>query len=163
MNKRVLFLDFDGVLLPFGMKAPDNDPDWVSPRHVAHLNDVVAATDCDIVISSDWRKFDPLDRLVSFLVWSGFDFPDKVVDVTDDNRVFVDDVDRDGNFDRRCVATNPRGTVIRKWITDNGCDNFVIVDDNEVGDGMDGWLVQTDPTVGLTHDVAQTLIKRLLA
>ena len=48
----VLFLDIDGVILPFNSTTLEHRFD---ERCVNVLNEVIHQTNCDIVLSSDWR------------------------------------------------------------------------------------------------------------
>lgn len=59
--RRVLFLDFDGVLHHAqGTAVPEFS---LAPL----LADAMSGRDCDIVVSSTWREHHPVDRLRSFL------------------------------------------------------------------------------------------------
>jgi len=59
--KKILFLDHDGVIcLPkqYGSRytpKADSDFDFFDSKAVKVLNEIIQATDCDIVVSSDWR------------------------------------------------------------------------------------------------------------
>lgn len=61
---KILFLDHDGVLCPDRMNESDYAIDFINqwdctPFHkvaVENLNKVIDATDCEIVVSSDWRQ-----------------------------------------------------------------------------------------------------------
>lgn len=63
MNKKckIIFLDLDGVIHPFN--EPDKLFDFngflaerLNQKSVKVLNEIILATDCEIVISSDWRQ-----------------------------------------------------------------------------------------------------------
>jgi hypothetical protein len=50
---KVLFMDHDGVMV---LRDKDGDlDDFFSPKCVKVLNEIILATGCEIVISSDWR------------------------------------------------------------------------------------------------------------
>jgi hypothetical protein len=155
--KKIIFLDFDGVLNTSTDLGRGSDT--INDQLVANLNKVCAATGADCVISSDWRKFHSLDDLKKILTDHGF--TGSIIDVTDDNRIWVDTVNADGNFDRDVVACIPRGAVIRQWATLNDCGNFVIVDDNLVGDDMDRHLVRTNMDTGLDSIAVSQMIDKL--
>jgi hypothetical protein len=59
MNKRYLFLDFDGVL---HTDTPPRDL-----RHASHLLPIVARLELKIVVSSTWREAYPLQEIVGRL------------------------------------------------------------------------------------------------
>lgn len=47
---KVIFLDIDGVLIPYGQDARN-----LNPECTGHLQQIVQATDARLVISSSWR------------------------------------------------------------------------------------------------------------
>lgn len=67
---RILFLDIDGVLNNSAQFTGINNLD---DDNVAQLNRIIAATDCQIVISSDWRHSHKKHELEQFLIRQGAD------------------------------------------------------------------------------------------
>ena len=85
--KPILFLDIDGVLnssadwplrrvrsphwgqLPGWQKAAE---DCIDPDAVERLNRIVEATGCAVVLSSSWRKLEPLPLMTRILRYRGF-------------------------------------------------------------------------------------------
>jgi hypothetical protein len=78
--KKVIFLDLDGVMVPF-WNLPSND--YASPKDnmwnadpfsklaVKHLNYILVNTGADIVISSDWRNYYSLTELQEIFEHNG--------------------------------------------------------------------------------------------
>ena len=60
---KILFCDIDGVILPFHnnnkrIEIPDFNSSFelFDSKCVKVLNEIIQETDCEIVISSDWRN-----------------------------------------------------------------------------------------------------------
>lgn len=55
--KPIIFLDIDGVLnsVSFRPLDPKGLADWLDPRNVRVLNELIRSTGADLVISSSWR------------------------------------------------------------------------------------------------------------
>lgn len=80
---RVIFLDFDGVLVP------DNGTwEWRRDRYgrefhpecVNNLKEIIDATDAKIVITSSWRGYLSLWQLIR--MWNARNMPGEIVGVT---------------------------------------------------------------------------------
>ncbi len=158
----ILFLDIDGVLNSVAWNEKqrtkpserDYTEGWmqtadhsIDPDAVARLNRVVKETRCLVVLSSSWRKMDPLTLVTRML--------------------------RYRDFQHHLFAATPhlengmkRGAEIAVWLCDLAAVSgrrppFAIVDD---GDDMEPFmdrLVQTDHKVGLTDEDADRLIALL--
>ena len=84
MKKRILFLDFDGVVNSHKFimtyvnhfKQPDDKTyvisEHIDPVCVERVNRIIAALNADVVISSAWRKAFPLQKLEEMLESKGF-------------------------------------------------------------------------------------------
>lgn len=144
MFNKVLFLDCDGVLNKIGTKIKQpNGVYGVEPRMAAQLKRIVDQTNCDIVLSSSWRKHnDCVEYLFSAI---------------------------DPSVRRAVIGKTPvlegdvvRGDEIQRWIDLNGgVKNFVILDDDADMGHLMPQLVQTDTFVGLTPELADKCIERL--
>ncbi len=92
---KVLFLDCDGVLNCDESFKPTFSPitgekifayDPIDPDKMERLNQIVAATDCVIVISSAWRVKYTVEQFRLMFVQAGFvHAPEKIFDVTPRN------------------------------------------------------------------------------
>src|SRR5262245_61339122 len=69
MTRRVIFLDFDGVLAPIRQWDRYGDLD---PGCVRVLNEIVAGGDAEVVVSSTWRHGKTVAELQTMLDAEGF-------------------------------------------------------------------------------------------
>ena len=60
---RIIFLDYDGVLVPFKAPGKKARPAIADPDCVSRLNAIVRATGAGIVVISDWRKSTSVKKL----------------------------------------------------------------------------------------------------
>jgi hypothetical protein len=153
---KVLFLDIDGVLnsrkyLKFCVTQGILPDDKIDPEAVARLNQITAATDAKIVVSSTWRLpyvwNKQLDRLVALLQKNGI--KGDIIGMTPDHQ-----------------RSHGRGGEIQDWMRRCKLDGiqietFVILDDdNDMGD-LDKFLVQTTFSDGLLDTHVQAAIDLL--
>jgi hypothetical protein len=152
-GKKVIFLDFDGVLNNdnFLMSLDPTTPHGeghIDPKAVMLLNTIVEITGAEIVISSSWRIPYTIEELKKFLTRRGFDHADKIIGRTPG-------VDR-----------NDRGVEIFVWLsraeeTGDGAEHFVILDDNDDMKPLMQHLVRTNPDVGLCEEDMLKAIEQL--
>jgi hypothetical protein len=151
----LIFLDFDGVIVPEqayhywrgreDVKRKSLGPEtYVSaprccPIAISNLNYVLKnVPDCNIVISSTWRKHFSVDELKAFLTEDGFKYADRVLGCTP-------------SIQRGFSTSSPRGTEIQKWIDE--CDleitNWIAIDDNQYNIPTEK-LIHTKQETGFT-------------
>jgi hypothetical protein len=135
---RVVFLDFDGCLVPF---AHYTMGDVFSPSCVQNFNNLLRSTDdLKIVISSSWRR-KGVGKDKEILAKNGIN-TSGVIGTTD-------------------PEPGSKGKEIQKWLHAHPeVTKFVILDDEDDGiaDVAYGNLVKTNVFVGLTAaDVKKTL------
>lgn len=131
---KVLFLDIDGVLTT-------SASEWDSFRKchtfiqecVTQLQRVIQETECQIVVSSDWRHRG--ER------W--------VTDILARHSITVHDI---------TPKTGKRHEEIQQWLDANDVSTYCIVDDNYIQ--MPN-LVQTSYSTGLCVDTANQIIQTL--
>jgi hypothetical protein len=116
--RRVIFLDFDGVVVtrrgPRSKAEADRGRLLPDPALVALLNQIVAATDARVVVSSTWRLGRTVEDLQGLLDDAGF--VGRVIDVTP------------WGVDGRHVE---RGYEIHDWLSRHPeVDSFVVLDDD---------------------------------
>ncbi|MEZ5278393.1 MAG: HAD domain-containing protein [Opitutaceae bacterium] len=140
---RFVFLDFDGVLNS-EQSVKDLGTRYRFPEStIGALNTLLQQRDTQIVITSTWREVWTLSEIAGFL-------------------------DRDGVLPGRVVGSTPllqetRGLEIDAWLRSAPYPvaSFVILDDHDDMAMHGGRLVQTDPRVGLTRDLADRAIQLL--
>lgn len=149
---RVIFLDIDGVLNseryfkqrdPEGLSVVDSASS-IDPAAVALLNDLLAATDGKIVVSSTWRLGRSVPELEELLVSRGLR-AGHVVGKTAD------------------LYGQPRGSEIRLWVDTHEVKRFVILDDDSDMEPLMDRLVKTHFLDGLQAAHVQKCIDLLVA
>jgi uncharacterized protein (DUF1499 family) len=150
--KKVLFVDFDGVLNNslmwnlYGAFGMDSQSDYLSPKLVSKLNTIVETTNCGIVISSAWRNEYSLDDLKKFLINNNFKYPNNIIGVTPK------------------TLLGHRGNEIAEWLKSNGeLLVYAIVDDVQfnIEEMHPGKFVRTNSDYGLTHNDVEKIINIL--
>lgn len=66
MSTKYIFLDIDGVMCThphYKHKDPDTHMTYFVPQCVGYLNDLIEATDAQIVVSSTWRVLEDWEKL----------------------------------------------------------------------------------------------------
>jgi HAD domain in Swiss Army Knife RNA repair proteins len=136
-TRRIVFLDIDGVLAP--IRRWDRYGD-LEPACVAVLNEIVAAGDADVVVSSTWRHGKTLGELQAILEAAGF--AGRVVGKTPGD-----------------IPGATRGEEIAAWLTNHPVvGGYVIIDDHADMEPLRARLVVTHPAHGLQPaDVSRAL------
>lgn len=145
MSDKVIFLDFDGVLLNMATKYHHADPVCV-----AQLNRIVETAGAVIVVSSSWRGAKLASVADKLLEWG---VTGKVIGQTPRlERVSSGGVD---------VAVE-RGLEIQAWLDQHsGVKTFVILDDDKDMAHLLPRLVRTASLIGLTEADAERAIAML--
>src|SRR5579862_1534120 len=123
----VVFLDIDGVLAP--IRAWDRYGE-LDAGCVQALNEIVARTGAEIVVTSSLRYGRSVAELQALLAARGFS--GLVVDATPTD-----------------LPGASRGDEIAAWLRDHPVERWVILDDHRDVGELRTWLVQTQPAVGL--------------
>lgn len=147
---QIIFLDIDGVLNNYDVARHACQKDdmsleaMIGKPFMERLNDIVRRTDCQIVISSSWRKILSLTE-----IRKGFKFH---------------------GFQGKIISTTPeldkeRGYEIDEWMKHYGksmhVEKFVIIDDDDDMVHLSSHLVQTDMTFGLTDIHVEKIVELL--
>ena len=151
-NRKILFLDIDGVLNSDAfadyMLEEDNvdifNEDMLDERAIVQLKKIVVTTGAEIVLSSSWRWYkDTRDKVHQQLRAKDIDF--------------IDTTPREIN------TTMSRGTEIKAWLDEHPeVERFVILDDDDLR--IEEYLpyhVKTTFKYGLTREKAAEAIKIL--
>lgn len=153
--KKVLFLDFDGVMVTDRYQTQLTDsgsPLWdengakFDPACVENLHQIIDSTDADIVVTSTWKVERGLDGMQR--MWQDRNLPGKVVGVTTD----IDPIHR--------------GNEIQAWLDAYGGDcRYAIIDDCPILDFFREeqlqHLIKVDERTGLDTTAAQCVIEHL--
>ena len=132
----MIFLDIDGVLAP--IRRWDRYGD-LEPACIKVLNDIVASSDADVVVSSTWRHGQTVLELQALLDAHGF--AGRVLDKTPSD-----------------LPGATRGDEIAAWLADHAVAGYVIIDDHADMGELRAQLVLTHPAHGLgPDDVARAL------
>jgi hypothetical protein len=123
----VIFLDIDGVLAPIRRWDRYGDTE---PECMKVLNDIVAAADADVVVSSTWRHGKSVVELQAMLDADGF--TGRVVGKT-----------------RSDISGATRGEEIAAWLAAHPVEGYVIIDDHADMGPLRTHLVLTQPSRGL--------------
>ena len=155
--RRIIFLDFDGVLnteyyqglLQFqGKQWQDEHGAFFDPRAVRQLKRVIDTTGADIVVESSW-KYLGLEAMQE--LWRVRNLPGRVIDITPS-----------------LTGNASKGEGISAWLSEYVTPDtrYVIIDDEYVVlDSQIPYFIWTNPYEGLTEDQANraiSILNRLL-
>lgn len=161
-SKKVIFLDFDGVLnterwhnQASREELKDEYGYRFDPVAVENLSRIIEETGSAIVISSSWKC---MGLAIMQKMWKDRQLPGKVIDITPNSvsdefllNVNLNDMD----------LLSIRGQEIKDWLMTKGGDicQYVIFDDmNDVLQEQEAHFVWVDPAVGITKgNVAQAI------
>ena len=127
VTRRVIFLDIDGVLAPIRRWDRYGDLD---PACIQVLNEIVAESGADVVVTSTWRHGKTVAELQGMLQAQGF--AGLVLDKTPTD-----------------IPGARRGDEIAAWLAEHAVDGYVIIDDHADMGELHTHLVQTQPARGL--------------
>ena len=141
---KILFLDVDGVLNRCGKSGQGLEED-----KVVLLQTIVNETDCEIVLSSTWRKTEHQRERIETMCRQ---------------RLSKELLDATPVFDLKIGqlwAASPRWKEIQHWLNRQvGIESFVIVDDDADMGPLLPHLVKTESFTGLTPEIAAEVIRR---
>ena len=155
--RRIIFLDFDGVLnteyyqglLQFqGKQWQDQYGAFFDPRAVRQLKRVIDTTGADIVVESSW-KYLGLEAMQE--LWRVRNLPGRVIDITPS-----------------LTDNASKGEEIAAWLSEYATPDarYVIIDDEYVAlDAQIPFFIWTNPYEGLIEaqaDRATSILNRLL-
>ncbi len=158
----IMFLDIDGVLnnqkFLSGTKDDIYTDDFtdrdvidkqLDDENIKNLNKILSVAQCNVVISSSWRKFISLKDLTWGLVKHGM------------KKEFTQ------NFISKTPITGKRDEEINEWLKNSKdkIDKYVVIDDsrdkNDNLKNFDGKWVKINPEKGLTKKKADKVINIL--
>lgn len=137
MARKILFLDFDGVVNSAEVIYSRKRGDAIDRGMVERVSRVVAATNCKIVISSTWRLLHSLPELAHLL---------RAYGLSDNGQESVI-IGKTPDLDR---SVNNRGDEIQAWLNENpDVKDFVILDDESDMGHLLPRLVKTEFKTGM--------------
>lgn len=150
--KKILFLDFDGVMVTdryqlqlMSSDSPLRDGHGAKfdPICVENLRQIIDATDAEIVVTSTWKTNLGLDGMQH--MWKARNLPGKVIGVTPD----IDPIHR--------------GNEIESWLdTETGTVRYTIIDDCPILDFYNEeqlpFFFKVDERTGLNEETARRVI-----
>lgn len=128
---KVIFLDFDGVVVCLPTHYEDLEL-GAGPKRahalnracVARLNRIIRLTDAKVVVSSTWRRLQPIEYLRGYLRRAGFDG-----DVIDTTPILEARQTKD---DALIVRAIPRGFEVALWLQWHPeVSSYVVLDDDD--------------------------------
>ena len=163
--KRILFLDFDGVLNTYnytkrlvaeGKPYRDEYGDLFDPEAVHSLKTIIdSVPDAKIVITSTWKDTIGADKVRQ--LWKDRDMPGKIYGMT---KPFIPDfISMDSDFE--LAITAGKGHEVRQWLVEHakGKCRYVILDDMSYFlPEQESHQVKVDPFLGITEaDAVKTI------
>ena len=149
-NKKVLFLDIDGVLIPFPEKSMvDHElfdyPESWNIDAMNSLNRIIDETRCEIIISSSYRKYKSLEEIQMAMTNAGF------------RHAISGEIAKNDEGESRAE-------LVKKWLSDNGVSDYCVIDDSrhmfpEIL--PKGRVVKPSTERGLTDELADEAIEIL--
>lgn len=155
---KVIFLDFDGVIILPGTRGRSGSRSRADAEAVAHLNALIRRTRAKVVVSSAWRgrHLAPMKRLL--LEWG---VRCTLVGVTPRLLRPAWACGTGGEF-RRYNRSGPRGAEILDWLRRHPeVESFVILDDDSDMACAAHRLVKTEYMTGLTAGHVERAVKML--
>jgi hypothetical protein len=146
---KVIFLDIDGVLNNTSCCGSRPVHKRFAKGCIEAFNEIVAATEADIVISSTWRICHSLDNLIDILRSIGI--KGNIIGKTPIIR----------------YSGAQRGDEILRWLdreSEEICkkiNTFVILDDDADMSYLKDYLIECDPETGLTKEKAKEAVEML--
>lgn len=164
-----IFLDFDGVLntgdcqrelSKWDLPCEDKYGRLFSPQAMNNLYRIVEATDAMIVVISSWKSIHGLDGLRQMWKKRGYKGMIHAVTRNDVSDEWLLNADLSALED--FSMPHPKGMEIADYLKTHEVTNYVIIDDEPIAlDEQKEHLFMTNPNVGLTDDVAESVIEYL--
>ena len=167
--RKILFLDFDGVLntqyyqgllQSYGKKWQDEHGALFDPNAVKQLKRIIDATNADIVIESSW-KYLGLDAMKE--LWKVRKLPGRIIDVTpstiSDKFLLSSDLEN-----RHSSILHYKGIEIASWVSKYEPQDirYVIIDDEYVIlESQLPYFILINPYEGITEEQANQAISIL--
>jgi len=144
---KILFLDHQGVmrLEPVCWQTGKPELQDFDKAAVDNINNLIKETDCEIVVSSDWKRWVPLEEMKDFYISQGVIkspigyTPDKSSEITSLNDL-----------------ARLRVEEITQWLDDNIVFTWVAIDDLDLKK-LERFVFIEDAKIGMTKDSLREL------
>jgi len=144
---KILFLDHQGVMRldPVCWSSGKPELQDFDKTAVKNINDIIKETDCEIVVSSDWKIWVPIEEMKDFYISQGIIkspigyTPDKSSEIKS-----LDDLAR------------LRVEEIKQWVKDNNVSTWVAIDDLDLRK-LERFVFIEDSKIGMTKDSLREL------
>lgn len=154
--KSVLFLDFDGVLNTGNSPYRDEFGDLFDRASVHELKRIIEFANPAIVISSSWKMLG-LGTLRE--MWSDRGLPGRIFGIT------PSDASNEMMMRGEMPGPKLKGAEIQQWLDEHpDYIHYVILDDEDITQDeiQRSHLVQTNPKLGLSQDIAENVLDLLI-
>lgn len=144
---KILFLDHQGVMRldPVCWLTGKPDLQDFDKAAVKNINNLIKETDCEIVVSSDWKLWVSLEEMKDFYISQGIIkspigyTPDKSSEIKS-----IDDLAR------------LRVEEIQQWLNENHVSTWVVIDDLDLRK-LERFVFIEDVKIGMTKDSLREL------
>jgi hypothetical protein len=135
---KILFLDHQGVMRTekFIWKQEKPVPLDFDPVAIDILNNIIKETDCEIVISSDWKLWVDLDQMKKFYI---------------DQGVVKNPIDYTPKYERYdpSILAQQRSKEIKGCLKENPVDKWVAIDDLDMRPYLENFIFVKDTSLGI--------------
>lgn len=168
-KRRMIFLDFDGVLNTgrhiaalkrAGKPLSDKYGYLFDPESVANLGTIIDATGASVVISSSW-KFEGAERMAE--MWRERRLPGRMIDITEECMTAEEIRAINPDFDDPEMFIG-KGNEIKHWLLEHTAEGYryVILDDEpDILSEQRPNFIRIDPKRGITEEDARRAIEIL--
>ena len=160
--RKVIFLDHDGVIClesEWGsrFKKKENFDDF-NPNAIKVLNEILLKTNCEIVVSSDWRRFTDLEKMQDLYEARGvLKKPIGFTEIIKNNKF-------DYELDRKCEIENwlLKNPSVTNWVAIDDLDmSFDNIKDHFNQDGLKNFVHITSEEGLAQNGVKEKILKFL--
>ncbi len=139
---KILFLDHQGVMRLDPVRWSTGKPELqdFDIDAVKNINDIILETDCEIVVSSDWKLWVDLSEMQDFYIRQGM--LKSPIGYTPDKSIEIESVDD---------VRNIRILEIKEWIDSKDISTWVAIDDLDMRE-LERFVFIEDNTVGMTEE-----------
>jgi hypothetical protein len=135
---KVLFLDHQGVMYleKFNFSNSKPSPLNFDKEAVRVLNHIIKETDCEIVVSSDWKLWVDLPYMQDFYLNQGI------------IKAPISYTPKYEIYDIRYLPRQ-RANEIKGWLKNNQVEKYVAVDDLDMRDLLENFIFVENPSLGI--------------